>query len=79
MFCLKSNKFYIFNDNLSILQEAFLIQTAFHTVVSYFFKPLEKQRACVVNFNNSYGLLTKPEVKMAGYWSSVCTFMDRGP
>ena len=35
-------------------------------IVSYFFKPLEKHRACVVDCNDIYGLLTMPEVKMAG-------------
>ena len=31
-----------------------------------------------VVFHNMYGLLTKCEVKMAGYWpSSFCVFMDQ--
>ena len=34
MFYLKSNTFYIFNDKFCILQEVFLIQTAFHSHAS---------------------------------------------
>jgi len=29
------------------------------------------------NILGFYGLLTKREVKMAGYWPSSCVFMDR--